>query len=55
MKMIISTPTSPSIFLQFEAIGNNIRSYTSYEIVVHVADDLERDPHACFEKGITYV
>ena len=52
---IYSYITAYSAFLQFEALGNHSRSYTPYEIAVYIADDLERDPHARFEKGITYV
>ena len=52
---IYSYVTAYSAFLEFEALGSNSRTYTPYEIAVYVADDLERDPHKRFEKGITYV
>ena len=42
-------------FLEFERLENNQRTYTAYEIAVYVADDLERDPHKRFDKGIDYV
>ena len=42
-------------FLEFEGLGSNSRTYTPYEVAVYVADDLEKDPHKRFEKGIAYV
>ena len=42
-------------FIEFEGLGSNSRNYTPYEIAVYIADDLEKDPHKRFEKGISYV
>ena len=42
-------------FLEFESLGSNSRNYTPHEITVYIADDLEKDPHKRFDKGISYV
>ena len=52
---IYSYITAYNAFLGFEALGNHSRTYTPFKIAVYIADDLERDPHKQFEKGITYV
>ena len=42
--------------LAFESLlENNSRTYTPFELAVYIADDLERDPHKRFEKGISHV
>ena len=52
---IYSYINSYNAFLEFESLGSNSRTYTPYEIAVYVADDLEKDPHRRFEKGIQHV
>ena len=42
-------------FLKFEFLENNKRTYSPFEIAVYVADDLEKDPHKRFDKGIDYI
>ena len=42
-------------FLKFESLGANKRTYTPYEIAASIADDIERDPHKRFDKGIDHI
>ena len=52
---IYSYVNAYNAFLEFERLENNQRTYTEFEIAVYIADDLERDPHKRFDKGIDHV
>ena len=52
---IYSYVTAYNAFLKLEGLANHSRTYTPYEIAIYIADDLEKDPHKRFDKGIDHV
>ena len=42
-------------FLKFKSLENHSRTYSPYEIAMYIADDIEKDPHKRFDKGVDYL
>ena len=42
-------------FIKFEELGPKNRTYSPYEIEVSITNDLDKDSHNCFEKGIDHI